>query len=388
MSSIMVVSKSDCCGCETCAQVCPKSCISIKEDMEGFCYPSVDSTQCIECGLCQQSCPVQVQQNIQCKAPKKMPDAYAAYHNDEKIHMDSSSGGVFTALAETVLKNNGVVIGAALDDNLEVKHICITHSKQLKLLRGSKYIQSRINTIYIDAKKYLQSGRKVLFTGTPCQIEGLLCYLQKPYENLYCIDVVCHGVPSAKTWKGYIDFQEKTKKARIQSIYFRKKKRGWSNYNIEIHFSDGKKVEINHRKDAFMQMFLSDVCLRPSCYHCFCRSWERKSDITLADFWGIRRVDKEMYNEKGVSLVMLHSSKGENLFKQAQQDLIVKKVDPIQAVKYNPSMIMSTPIPEKRKTYFDCIDQISFRNAVKQFATIKWHQRFIISAKRIIRKFI
>ena len=197
---IEIKEKAFCCGCNACVQRCPKQCISMHEDEEGFLYPRVDKTICIECGLCEKVCPV-INQN----EPRKPLKVYAAYNKDEKIRRESSSGGVFTAIAEQVIDEGGIVFGACFDENWEVKHDYTETKEGLKAFRGSKYVQSRIKDNYQKAEHYLKEGRKVLFSGTPCQIAGLKKYLCKEYENLLTVDFICHGVPSPKVWRMYLN---------------------------------------------------------------------------------------------------------------------------------------------------------------------------------------
>ena len=209
---IRVNDKKECCGCNACVQSCPKKCIVMARDEEGFLYPEVDYSQCVECGLCEKACPILNAEKKQDMVLK----CYVAYAKDESIRLQSSSGGVFTLLAEAILQKQGIVFGASLDENMQVKHISIDNVADLSLLRGSKYVQSDIGNTYIEVKKNLENGRQVLFSGTACQIAGLKQYLRKDFENLYTIDILCHGVPSPKVWDLYLQWQkEEMQKAEI-----------------------------------------------------------------------------------------------------------------------------------------------------------------------------
>lgn len=217
---ICLTDKSQCCGCEACRNVCPKQCITLKEDKEGFLYPEINVTTCIKCGLCERVCPMLLQSN-----KERMPVAvYAAKHKDDNIRLVSSSGGAFTFLAEKVIEQGGVVFGARFDENWQVVHDYVETKSELSLFRGSKYVQSRIGNSYQQVQQFLKSGRLVLFTGTSCQILGLKLFLRKQYDNLLAIDVICHGVPSPKVWKKYLNEVAFGHCSQITDISFRNKK--------------------------------------------------------------------------------------------------------------------------------------------------------------------
>ena len=220
---IEITEQVKCTGCSACANICPKQCISMVADLEGFLYPSVDTKECINCGLCEKICPILK------KNPIKSDDiiAYAAMLNNTDIRLESSSGGVFTAIAESVIDKNGVVFGAELDENFNVIHTYVETKEELKKFRGSKYVQSVIGETYKRAKGFLDQGRFVLFTGTPCQIGGLYAYLNKDYDNLITQDLICHGVPSPMVWRKYLEFREDISHAGVRRMSFRHKKYGW-----------------------------------------------------------------------------------------------------------------------------------------------------------------
>lgn len=318
---ISVARKELCCGCSACAQICPKKCISMDADVEGFDYPKVDIAQCIDCAMCERICPVK-------NATKKNDQAiaaYAAYVKDEDLRINSSSGGIFSVLADFVLQKNGVVFGAAFDEEFMVHHIGIENKSDIEHLRGSKYLQSRIENTYIETKDALDSGKIVLYTGTACQIAGLKAFLKKEYDNLYTVDVLCHGTPSPKLWRKYIKWQEKKHGATVQKAFFRQKNLGWKTFSLELQFADSKVYSQILTKDPFMKLFLSNICLRPSCHDCKFKALERASDITIGDAWGIKKVIPEMDDDKGTSVVITHTEKGEGLFKNVLGKLVYKK---------------------------------------------------------------
>lgn len=318
---IRIIDKSQCCGCNACVQICPKQCIQMQEDGEGFLYPLVDVDMCVDCKLCEKVCPV-INQN----EPRRPLKVYAAKHPDEEIRLNSSSGGIFTLLAEHVIDEGGVVFGARFDEYWEVIHDYTETKEGLEVFRGSKYVQSRIGNTFQQVENFLKQGRKVMFTGTPCQIAGLKRFLRKEYGNLLAVDFVCHGVPSPKVWRMYLDetiahqgFGKNTvlshamlRQKFIRDIKFRSKSIGWKKYSFSLTLTEAvAKGEENSvllsspfYENAFMQAFLSDFILRPSCYHCPAKSGKSGSDVTIGDFWGIEKVLPEFDDDKGCGLIL------------------------------------------------------------------------------------
>lgn len=302
---INISDKHNCCGCSACVQACPKQCISFEEDEKGFRYPQVDSAACVDCGLCEKVCPV-----LHVGAPRKPLKVYAAINPNEEIRLKSSSGGVFTLLAESVINEGGVVFGARFNEQWEVIHDFTETKDGLEPFRGSKYVQSIIDDCYKHAKQFLLAGRKVLFSGTPCQIAGLKTFLGKEYENLLTVDVVCHGVPSPMVWREYLAEIAKDKEHNISYVSFREKSNGWKNYSIVVKDRiQNDLVNESFKKNLYMQLFLKNLSLRPSCYACKCKSGSCGSDMTIADFWGIQ--DPNMDDDKGTSLFLLYTNCGE-----------------------------------------------------------------------------
>ena len=382
---ISFLEKKNCCGCSACASVCPCNAIAMNSDDEGFLYPVVDETVCIGCNKCVQSCPVI---NSSEKDGEK-PSAYWAINADEKVRAESSSGGVFSVLAENTIKSGGIVFGAAMSDNCRsVRHISVDSIDDLYKLRGSKYVQSDISDSYIFVKKYLDNGKTVLFSGTPCQIEGLLGFLGKNYDNLICVDLICHGVPSPKVWGKYVKFVEKKTTSETESVSFRSKRYGWHKYSLLFSFKD-KTEKINILPDdLFMKSFLSDICLRPSCYSCKFKKMSRKSDITLADFWGVERLIPEIDDDKGVSLVIVHSLKGENLFGTVGPCMKSGITDLDTAIGYNTSMIRSVKPHRKRKMFFEKLDVMDFPELVNKYANISLYRKIRSKLGVIKRKLL
>lgn len=344
---IKITDKQKCCGCEACVQACPKRCISMKRDAEGFLYPYANADVCIECGLCEKVCPV-INQN----EPRQPLRVLAAINNDEEIRRQSSSGGVFTLLAEKVILKRGIVFGARFDDNWQVEIVGAETMEQVAGFRGSKYLQAKIGDSYKQCKAYLDSGKEVLYSGTPCQISGLLHYLRKPYVNLTTVDFVCHGVPSPGVWKKYLEEVVTAGKQAIKNVSFRNKTKGWKRFSFYMNYDNEKKTVTLLSpldKNPYMRAFLSDLILRPSCHDCPAKGGKSHSDITIADFWGVWNLIPSMNDDKGTSLVLINSEKGEKAL--SVDDLRCEETS-MEALRYNSAYNMSSKPNARRDSFF------------------------------------
>lgn len=356
-----------CSGCHACFSVCPKSAISMSENNEGFLYPQINNGKCIKCGLCEKTCPAL----NPIKKENEDTKAYAAINKNEVIRLDSSSGGIFTAIAEKIIEENGVVFGAKFTSDFSVVHGWTDTIKGLADFRGSKYLQSVIGNSYKECKAFLESGRKVLFSGTPCQVQGLKKYLQKEYENLLTVDFICHGVPSPLLWKKYADYQAEKFRAKREGIVktaFRRKDDGWKLYSLSFTFSNDSEYRATLNKDPYMQIFLRDIALRESCYNCFSRGIARPSDITLADFWGVQNVLPAMDDNKGTSLVFAHSKKGSDLIDSTKNTCTFKEIKVEDGIKYNAASIESPKRPKQRLCFYVDLGKLPFDKIVKKYA--------------------
>lgn len=378
---IKITDKSRCCGCEACRSVCPKNCISMKADMEGFVYPQVDLSRCIDCKLCEKVCPV-----LHPASSTEAPSVYAGINNDTDIRLQSSSGGIFTLIAEQILQKNGVVFGACFDEQWNVVHRYTETKEGLSRFRGSKYVQSHIGDSFLQAKRFLDEGREVLFSGTPCQIAGLKNFLRKPYQNLLTVDVVCHGVPSPKVWQKYL--HESVCKAyhirqsssfswadKITEISFRSKEQGWKTYHIKIEYQNGKKERAPFYNNTYMNVFLSNLSLRPSCYACPAKLHYTQSDITLADLWGIDRLHPEIDDDKGCSLILVHNAHTLSLLKSLDCQLQEQDLD--EAIAFNPNIIHSVKEPINRKFFYTILDKTHFAFSYKASTSATLFMRII-----------
>lgn len=318
--------------------------------------------------------------------------AYACYLKNDEIRMSSSSGAFFSGLASYIFSLEGIVYGVGMsDDCYSAEFISVTDENGLKKLRGSKYLQARVGSTYKNVKNDLNAGKIVLFTGTGCQINGLKNFLGKEYENLICVDIICHGVPSPLLWQEYVKYQEKTNGGKLKHVNFRCKDDGWINYGLKKvfqHKTDGeiRKVYISKDKDPFMLMFLRDYCLRPSCYEC--KAKEKKlSDLTIADFWGIQTVAPEMNDNRGISLVLIRSQKGMDILKLIYKSMVIKEVSYEDAVRNNPAEYRSVAKPSERDVFFSDLHDLSFSELTRKYAVpVKLSTR--TKVKNIIKNMI
>ena len=380
---ISFANKQDCCGCHACVSVCAKQCITMQADSEGFLYPMVDKDACTHCGLCEKVCPV-----IHQAAPVEPQAAYIAINRDEEIRLQSSSGGIFTLLAEAIISDGGVVFGARFDADWSVLHAWTDTIEGLASFRGSKYVQSRIGDTYREAREFLKQGRKVLFSGTPCQIAGLKKYLRKEYENLLAVDFICHGVPSPGVWQRYLrELREELRVERgvgkktvlssmdelpvITGISFRDKTNGWKNYGSRLRYAASEAASntvpasaIKEEKEflqpfpenPFMRGFLADVYLRPSCYACPAKSGKSGSDITIADFWGIDKIDPKYDDDKGCGLIFINTEKGGDIYRRI--DVCSKEKMFKDCIKYNSAYYQSATPHPNRQRFFEGFDKV------------------------------
>ena len=364
---IKITDKHKCCGCTACVNVCPKNCISMSADREGFLYPLVDFVKCIDCGFCELVCPVlhPVNNGIE-------PLVYAAINNDESVRLQSSSGGIFTLIAELVLDRGGVVFGACFDQNWNVVHDYTETKEGLARFRGSKYVQSHVGNSFTQVKSFLDSGREVLFSGTPCQVAGLKNYLRKPYSNLLTVDLVCHGVPSPEVWKKYLQetvsraYGIKKKKVvnfgdYISDISFRAKDKGWKKYNIKIIFRNGKVEMMPFSENPYMNVFLSDLSLRPSCYACPTKLHRAQSDITLADFWGVNEIKPDIDDDKGCGLILINCEEKRDFLYRMNCQLLQQQLE--RVVEYNPCILSTVNEPENRDFFWAVYYKKDFHTA-------------------------
>ena len=317
------VAANDCCGCMACSLVCPNHSIEWAEDAQGFLSPKVTES-CLQCGLCASVCPMRHTQTVD-SAILDTVKIFAAKHVDRASQLQSTSGGVFTAISDWILSQNGVVVGAAYNDQMEVCHTLAFHTEQRNKQRGSKYVQSKLGDCYAQTIDLLKAGRIVLFTGSPCQIMGLrnLCkYWNLDTSNLYTSDIVCHGGSSPSIFRDHIAFLEQKYKKKVVGYDFRKK---WHMINMEIRFENGTILSHGVDEQMVMNLFLENITLCPACFSCPYAKSERVGDMTMGDYWGIEKVIPDFADAGGVSMLMLNTEKGQRLFEQIKDKLILRE---------------------------------------------------------------
>lgn len=378
---ITITDKALCCGCTACMNACPVQCIVMRRDREGFDYPVANPDRCIGCGKCEKVCPVL----NPCESHKPL-EALAA--RSPKYMDGSSSGGVFPALAERVIAEDGVVFGSVLNPDMTVGHAEAEDMASLNRMRGSKYVQSDLYSTFEEVKAYLGEGRMVMFTGTPCQIAGLKSYLGREYEGLLTADCACHGVPSPGLWEKYVKALEQKHEFNISEVRFRDKRHGWRNYDFVIASGDQETVT-RHSEDIFMSLFLQDMSLRPSCYDCPARNGRSGSDLTMADLWNVTEAAPEFDDDKGVSLLLVNTSKGRTAIGEA--DIESTSPDMELAMKRNAGFAEHIARPERRTEFFAGVhstrDLMSYLDGfVKRDTFFTKARRALVNVKRRIMK--
>lgn len=355
-----------CTGCRACEQICPQKCICMKEDNEGFLIPIIDYDACLNCGMCKIRCP----QNALAKLNNRNSRVYAAKLNDKMTLSKSTSGGIFSAIALAAFAEDSYVFGAAYDDDLNVVHTCINSENELYILQGSKYVQSDVKYTYLEVKKLLEAEKKVIYSGTPCQIAGLKSYLNNSYENLLTVDLICHGVPSPLIFKKYIGWLSKKRKSIIKHYTFRSKaKQGWG-VNHFYYCSDKRTWYGFARTDPYYKNFLLGNTYRESCYTCRYSNLNRVSDITLGDFWGIETCHPEFTDKNGVSVVLLNTEKAELFFNKLKNNISFTESNINEASEENDNLKNPTKRPEIRNTIYQEINEINDYNYIQNLMTV------------------
>lgn len=362
-NNISILKSDRCTACSSCYNTCSFQALTMQEGKDGFIYPYIDSQKCTECGMCVKACPVL---NLSQKN-QSSPKLFAARSTDE-IREKSSSGGMFTVLAEKILSLGGSVCGAAFDSEMNLQHILINQHNQLTKLCGSKYVQSDIGLSYRKIEKLLKADSYVLFTGTPCQCAALRSYLRKDYEKLFIIDLLCHGVPSQRVFKKYLSEISKGKK--VVDVKFRDKRFGWTAEHIAVNFSDGTEYTGTKETDVYLKGFFRNLILRESCGECPFSEFPRQGDISVGDFWGISKIDKTQNDGKGTSLVYVNTDKGMKLFKMIENQLTVKEFD-FSTTEIRNRINKYYPINTNRYSFFKFMEngRTTFSASVKNALT-------------------
>ena len=364
MENINKLDKNNCTGCRMCEQICPVKAIEMIENKEGFIEPRVNEDKCINCGLCFKRCP---QLNDVKNNRLDEIKVYAAKNKNVKQQKESYSGGIFSILANYVLENKGIVYGCAFNSNLVAEHIAIKSKEELYKLRGSKYIQSNTQNTFSEARNDLNNDKLVLYSGTPCQIAGLKAFLDKDYDNLITVDLVCHGVPSPKLWKKQLEELERKSRKKIKKIKFRDKdSHNWEDYGFSIVWEDNKNKYIPSGYSPYIKSFLEGKICRECCYQCKYSKEERVGDITVADYWGIEKEYPDFYDKNGVSAVIINTKRGELIFEKINCKISYMNTTLDNVKKYNTNLRNPTIRPTDRADVYKNIENKNFRKYIKE----------------------
>lgn len=352
--------KSKCSGCTACMNVCPKNAISMIEDEEGFLYPVINKDKCINCKACEKICP-----NIKKETKNSIVKTYGVKHKNEKERMTSRSGGVFIALSDYILKSGGIIYGAQLNSDFSVTHNRAKTATERDKFKGSKYIQSDMGDIINKVKEDLQNNKKVLFSGTACQVAAVKsCVPEKYQKNLYTCDLICHGVPSKKIFFEYLNYIEHITGKKIKKFNFRDKRFGWETHYETCVFEDNTEISTQY----FRNLFYGHNILRTACYQCNFANVHRPADITIADFWGIENIAPEFKDEKGVSLTIINNEKGLLWFNNAKENLDIIDCDVNECIKATYTLNNPTPISETREEFWKDYKENNFEMIIEKYA--------------------
>ncbi len=345
--------KKNCCGCWVCADICPKQCISMTEDEEGFRYPVVDKDVCINCHACENVCPVI---HAEPDKPNDKQRAFLLQHKNKQVLHDSASGGAFTAIASYVIRKGGVVFGAAYTDNFVVCHQYVESIEDLWKFRNSKYVQSEMRDAYAQAKTFLKQGRMVCFSGVPCQLEGLLRYLRKPYDNLFTVDVLCHSITSPKVFRMYVDWQKQKYGNDISNIMFRDKTPfGYKYSQMSVYRHEKQVYKEGVDTDVYLRSFFTDVNVRPSCYDCKFKKQHHLTDFSIWDCFDVYKFSKAFDNDKGVTRLLANTDKAMTIINEMKTDATIMEIPVNAAVEGVHEMFHSVKMSRRRHVFFNAV---------------------------------
>lgn len=352
--------KYSCSGCTACKFVCPVGAIEMIRDEEGFKYPKIDKTKCIKCNKCVNTCP-----NVKKSSDNEILIAYGIKHKDINKRTTSRSGGAFIAISDYILKMDGIVYGSKLNEDFSVSHNRATNKEERDLFKGSKYVQSDMNDMILKIKEDLEHNKFVLFSGTPCQTAGVASAIPKKMQDkLYLCDLLCHGVPSNKVYEDYLEYLQAKENKKIKEFIFRDKSFGWSSHYETIIFEDDTKIT----NEYFRNLFYRHNILRKSCFKCNYSNVNRPSDITIADFWGVDEIEPDFYDEIGVSLILINTDKGKEIFENLKMDVEYVECTIDNCIKYACTLTNPCEIPETRDEFWKDYKVSSFEQILEKYA--------------------
>lgn len=364
---IEIKDKKDCCGCSACANSCPKKCITMVEDEEGFLYPSVDASLCIDCGLCSKTCPILQYK----KSDSKEQKAFVVQHRDEEVLRESTSGGFFTSISKWILDKNGIVFGVILNDKFEAEHCYLERYEDLGMFRNSKYVQSKVGETYKQVLDFLKQGRIVLYSGTPCQLEGLYQYLNnKKYDNLFTVDVVCRAVPSPLVLRKYLEMQCKELSIDLKDVKFRYKHHGYKYSSMSLFDKKNKNYHEGIDTDVYLRSFFSGTNIRQSCSDCKFRSRYRRTDFTIWDCFTIGEFSAELDNDKGTTRVICQSERSIKILHELSSDLKIVEVNSEKAVNGVKELVSSPTLHPQREAFFHDLNTMPATDVFQKYFPI------------------
>ena len=376
---IKITDKTRCCACRACVQACPAGCISMAEDSEGFLYPVADESKCLECGLCDRSCPYNSD-----RKKRKPLKIISAINNNRETRTQSSSGGIFSLIAEKTIEKGGTVFGAVLDSDMSIAHAGISDKNGIAAMRGSKYVQSFLSDTFKKVEYDLKQNKQVLFTGTPCQVGGLKSYLRKDYDNLFTVDIICHGVMSPLIFDETILCLKKIY-GDFDSLSFRDKTIAWRGSHISIN-KNGRKISETRQLNSLKRLYYGHYATRPSCHDCKFTNVDRVSDITIGDFWGIENENAKFEDRLGISFVMVNSSKGERLLDNCKNDchIITEKIENCK----QPQLYTSSKPSSQREQFWADFNSKGYKYVYSKYAHATFVSSSIDKIKNIVKKTI
>lgn len=377
---IEIKDKSDCMGCTACYNVCPQKCITMQTDEEGFLYPNINTDDCINCNVCDRICPLRKETIFS----PFVTLAFATQAKDSEIRNNSSSGGAFSVMAHWILQQKGVVFGAGYDKDFNVIHYGVEDYAELSTLRGSKYVQSNLRDTFNEVRNHLMQNKWVLYSGTPCQIAGLKSFLKQKTlcEKLILLDLVCHGIPSPKVWQKYLLYNKTRLHSDINFVSFRHKKYGYAGSTMALGFTNGKIYYSGRDIQFFKYTFFEDINTRPSCFKCHFKTIKRESDITLYDCWHVNEFDKTMDDDKGTTMVLIHSDRGRKLFDMIKQNLRFCPAKVEKAIDLDGVMAVEcTKSNPKREAFFKDLDVLDMRQIINKYFPLTLKKRLVFALK-------